>query len=352
MRSCRPDKIASVCLRAGLGLRFWLGTEIPAEAGTLLAGRILNAKTRYRHLEDLHGRLVALHPGDVVAGALGHRDALHGFSGRVPERVRVGDRLQLLNQGGVIGTGARSTPGVGEPFELEVLGCILEFPFFDRRVGVPARLARHALKETPLPASLPPVLVVAGTSMDAGKTTAAAALIGAWNRQGLRVAAGKLTGVSLRRDALQMEDSGAAPAALFTDFGVVTTDPGNAVRTARALLGHLAAAGPDLVVLEMGDGLLGRYGVHEILDDGVFRAAMTGLLLCAQDPVGAWGGVELLERRYSLRPAALSGRVTDSAAGLRFSREELDLPAWNAMREGERLARELLPALLPAEATA
>ena len=48
-------------------------------------------------------------------------------------------------------------------------------------------------------------------------------------RRGLKVAAGKMTGVSLRRDILQMEDCGAAPVAMFTDFGVVTTNDANAV---------------------------------------------------------------------------------------------------------------------------
>ena len=75
--------------------------------------------------------------------------------------------------------------------------------------------------------------------------------------KGFRVAAGKLTGVSLRRDILQMQDCGAEPVAIFTDFGVVTTDEKSAVPAAHSLISNLTASEPDLIVLEMGDGLLG-----------------------------------------------------------------------------------------------
>ena len=106
MRRCVLDKIASVTKRIELTRNAVLSTEIPAQAGTVVAARVLNAKTTYDTIEDVHGRMVRLHPGDVIAGALGHRDALHGFSGVVPPTVKVGDHLQLLNKGGVIGMAA------------------------------------------------------------------------------------------------------------------------------------------------------------------------------------------------------------------------------------------------------
>jgi hypothetical protein len=344
MKRCTLDKIASVTMRLSLDRNAVLGESIPAEAGTVVACRVKNAKTSYNTLEDVHGRMVALHPGDVIAGALGHRDALYGYSGRVPERVEVGGELQLLNLGGVIGEGAEPTPGQGEPFRLEVLGSVLEFPYLGTRVGRPSNIARAALAGSPLPAAegFPPVAVLVGTCMDAGKTTAAAVLIGELSRRGLRVAAGKLTGVSLRRDILQMHDCGAAPVAIFTDFGVVTTDESNAVPVAHSLLAHLAEAEPDLVVLEMGDGLLGTYGVHALLADAPLRSAIRATILCAQDPVGAWGGQRLLDERYGLRVDVVCGRVTDTPVGTRFCRERLGVPAWNALRDGHRLAEAVL----------
>ncbi|HVS19602.1 MAG TPA: hypothetical protein VMT18_13445 [Planctomycetota bacterium] len=350
MRRVKLDKIASVTLRLRLDRNAVLGDEIPAEAGTVIAARVLNSKTSYNTLEDVHGRMVTLHPGDVIAGALGHRDALYGYSGRVPEKVAVGDRLQLLNLGGVIGAGAERTYGQGEPFQLEVLGSVLEFPYLDNRVGVPANIVRVALPRESLPpggAGLPPIVALVGTCMDAGKTTAAAVLIGDLVRRGLRVAAGKLTGVSLRRDVLAMQDSGADPVAVFTDFGVVTTDEQNAAGAAHALVAHLADEEPDLLVLELGDGLLGTYGVHAILSDAAIAGAIESVVLCAQDPVGAFGAAQILGERYGLKVDVVSGRVTDGPTGVRFCLETLGVPACNALRDGQGLTEAVLASLGP-----
>jgi hypothetical protein len=236
--------------------------------------------------------------------------------------------------------------GVEEPFRLEVLGAVLEFPYLERRVGVPADVSRAALPlVVPDPADLPPLVAFVGTSMDAGKTTSASALIRSLSHRGRRVAAGKLTGVSLRRDVLQMQDCGAQPVALFTDFGVVTTNPENVVPAAHALLAHLAEAEPELLVLEMGDGLLGSYGVDALLRDPLIAGALRAIVLCAQDPVGAWGAQEILRERYGLWIDAVSGRVTDTAVGLRFCRQTLGVPGHNALRDGEALADAVLAAL-------
>jgi len=352
------DKIASVTAGLALDRRAVLGATIPAVAGTVVACRVKNAKTHYNTIEDVHGRMVGLYPGDVIAGALGHRDALLGYSGVVPTSVQVGDTLDLLNLGGVIGVGATAVPGLGEPFHLEVLGSVLRFPGMERRTGVPANVmdGSYPTHDVPAPDSLdlPPVVGLVGTCMNSGKTTAACALAREFGRRGMAVAGGKLTGVSLRRDVLEMADSGANPTAIFTDFGVVTTDASNAAPTARAILAHLAShlspspingqlSGPDAIILEFGDGLLGTYGVDAILDDPLMRGSVHSLVLCAQDPVGAWGAVRLLADRYGLRPAAVSGRITDTVAGLRFCSEELGIPTWNALREPDALPAGILP---------
>jgi len=340
MMRCSLDKIASVTSRLRLSRSVVLGEHVPAEEGTVVACRVRNAKTSYNHLEDVHGRFVALHPGDVIACALGHRDALHGYSGKVPESVEPGDELQLLNLGGVAGSGARAMPGLGEPFRLEVLGSVLSFPGGDRLHGAPARVSDAAIEPVgalpPLEA-LPPVVALVGTSMNAGKTTAACSLIAGLRRSGERVAAGKLTGVSLRRDILEMADSGAEPVAVFTDFGVVTTDETSAPSAGRSLIAHLASAdpAPDRIVLEMGDGLLGTYGVRALFADDYVRGSIDELILCANDPVGAWGATRILEEDHGLKPAVVSGPVTDSEAGRNFCAQSLGLPSWNALRDGD-----------------
>ena len=160
---------------------------------------------------------------------------------------------------------------------------------------------------------------------------------------GLKVAAGKLTGVSLRRDVLAMADCGASPAMIFTDFGVVTTDEQNAVPAAHSLLANLVESEPDVIVLEMGDGLLGTYGVHTLLADRGLRAALSAIVLCASDPVGAWGAAEILSQRFALSPTVISGPVTDTPVGRRYCTESLGVPAHNALLDARSLAAAAPP---------
>ena len=181
------------------------------------------------------------------------------------------------------------------------------------------------------------MVALAGTCMNSGKTAAACAVIGRLRHRGHVVDAFKATGVSLRRDILAMEDAGARNTSIFTDFGVVSTGPGNAPDLARTMLRRLAAERPDAIVFELGDGILGAYGVEAILRDDAVRANISCLLLCASDPVAAWGGARLLEEEFGMTPAFITGPATDNQVGLDIIRERTGLEGVNAVTHGARL---------------
>jgi hypothetical protein len=349
MKRVHLHKIGSVTSRLQLRSQAVLGAEIPACAGTVVAGRILNSRRTYHTLENPQGRLVPLRKGDVIAGALGFRHALHGFAGEIPNSVAVGDTLQLLNLGGVIGKSSSASPILGRPFDVEILGAVLDFGdgSRSRMSGKPACISAHALPPMPLPEDLPPIFALVGTSMDSGKTTAASALVSSLSDQGKRVACGKLTGVSLRRDMLMQEDNGAIASASFTDFGIVTTNEKNAVTAAHSLIAYLNDHAPDVIVLELGDGLFGPYGVKALLNNDAFRNAISAYLLCAHDPVGAWGAVNYLQSNFSIHPTLVTGPVTDTQVGVGYCNEELKLPAANAMLDPHALASLLSLPLQP-----
>ena len=90
------DKIASSTRNVGLHRQVVLGNDIPAKAGTVVVVRVLDEKSVYNKIEDVHGRMMSFHKGDLVAGVLGERRALRGYSGDIPERVAPGDVLHLL----------------------------------------------------------------------------------------------------------------------------------------------------------------------------------------------------------------------------------------------------------------
>jgi hypothetical protein len=355
VKTVRLDKIASVTRSCGLKREVRVSPEIPCEEGVVVAVRVLTDKTTYNQLELPTGRMAQVKRGDVVAGALGHRQALFGYSGRLPERLAPGDRVHLLNMGGVLGLCDSVNPDLGPPFEGEVLGAVLHFPYLGERIGVAARVGAQPLDlAAPLDTRGVPVAALVGSCMNCGKTAAACALVRELSHAGLTVDGLKTTGVSLRRDVLALEDAGARATGIFTDLGVVSTTAANAPAVTRTLLTRLAAGRPDALVAEMGDGLLGAYGVAAILADPEIRAAFTAVVLAANDPVAAWGGVRLLREEYGIEPVAVTGPATDNLAGTRIVEESLGVPAVNARTDAPRLAalvreRLGLAAAVPAE---
>ena len=146
MRSVVVDKLASVTQACGLSHEVRVATEIPAEEGVVVVVEVLNNKSTYNTLELTSGRMAKVGKGDVVAGALGHRKALFGYSGHVPASVKPGDIIQMLNIGGVLGICDSINPDKGKPFDCRVLGVALTFPYLGERIGVPARVGREAAR--------------------------------------------------------------------------------------------------------------------------------------------------------------------------------------------------------------
>jgi hypothetical protein len=277
---------------------------------------------------------------------LGERKALKGYAGRVPSSIKKGDILHILNMGGVIGECTSVNLEFGPPRQVEVLGSVLVFPYLGERIGVPADVKTGAIPRSDSLPRCAPIVAVAGTCMNSGKTHAASEVVKHLAKKGRRVAAAKLTGVSLRRDTMSMLDRGAFIAHDFADAGAVSTKAGETPALAKGLLRELDRHNPDVIVVELGDGILGEYGVQDILRDDDFRRHLKATIMCANDPVGAWGAHRLMRDDFKLEIAVFSGPATDNAVGRDFIEKTLHVPAINARTDDEKLA-ELIASKLP-----
>ena len=124
---------------------------------------------------------------------------------------------------------------------------------------------------------------------------------------------------------------------IFGDLGAVATTAENGPRLTNVMLSELVKAQPDMILFELGDGLLGDYGVEAILADSNIRSSISALVLCAKDPMGAWGGVKLLRDQFDLTPCVITGPATDNVVGVEIVRDRLGLPAANALTSGALL---------------
>jgi hypothetical protein len=173
--------------------------------------------------------------------------------------------------------------------------------------------------------------------MNSGKTYAATEIIQQATRAGLRVAAAKLSGIACLRDTLNMQDHGAIATASFLDCGLPSTvGAADLAQVAKAIIARLNESAPDLIVIELGDGILGGYSVESIFEDQELRDAMSALVFCASDYVGAWGGIELFRRR-GMKVDLVAGSVTDSKMGEDYIEREFEVPAANVRRNGKKM---------------
>ena len=301
------------------------------KAGDVVVVRALSESVTYGNLELPNGRLAKINRGDVLLGVLGKRRALKGFVGDVPDAIKKGDRLHLLNMGGVIGVCKGHHSSLSDAIEVEVLGVACD------ELELPLNIADNALQLADFLKESAPIVIVAGTCMNSGKTVAATEIIKQAHHAGLKVCGAKMSGVAALRDTLNMEDHGAIATASFLDCGLPSTvDAGDLAPVAKAILNHLNSFEPDLIVVELGDGIVGGYSVDSILQDAEIKHATSAFVFCASDYVGVIGGIAVL-KNLGIEIDVVAGSVTDSQMGEDFVQNQFGLSAGNARRNGTRL---------------
>jgi len=210
----RAARSAFVTRRVPLEDAKALVTDARPAAGDLVLARV----KRIRHhgkLQCARGRRVQLFHGDEIVVCYGDRYAPQQFEAYVPRTI---GHCHLVASGGVAAQAVNWHQRIHRgPTEIEALGILAD------EHGNTLNLRRYTLPAGSAGEAPPRVIVVAGTSMDSGKTTAGAHLVRGLTRAGLRVGAAKITGTGACNDYFLMKDAGAEPVLDFTDAGYVST---------------------------------------------------------------------------------------------------------------------------------
>lgn len=329
------DKFASSTSK--LPLPEWLTVvrEAAPEAGQVVVVRAKTENPFYPDLELRDGTYSRIQAGDVIAGVLGGRQALRGFVGYAPYRVRVGETLHLLNLGGVIGRCIGGHKDLGDAIEVELVGCVVK----GKKL---LNIQDAALPEVEVLGESKPIILVVGSCMNVGKTAAATEIVRLLTKAGHKVGAAKVSGVACLKDLRKFEAAGAVRTLSFLDCGVPSTVDADVSTIAKTLVAHLADT--DVIVMELGDGILGYYHVDSVLEDKGFMANVDAVVYCAGDLVAAWGGKQILESK-GIKITCVCGPATDSVAGTTYLEGMLGLPAANALTEPAKVMEILAPAV-------
>jgi hypothetical protein len=294
--------------------------DVKPSAGDLLLARV-DQIGHHTRLELTTSRRAEMFEGDEIAVVFGNRYAPDQFEAIVPDRL---SPCRLVAAGGVAARLLNSHRRMKSATRITPLGLLAD------QSGVTLNLADFRL---PNPVSIqqgPLVLVVAGTSMNSGKTTACANLVKGFVRLGLQVAAAKITGTGAGADYRSLVDAGADPVYDFVDAGYVSTyriDNHDLLDIVLILGGHLSATQPDLIVLEVADGILQRETARLFLTPE-FTGWVDGVVFASNDSLGAQAGAAWLAARQ-LPVVAITGVLTSSPLAIREAEAATGLPVFD-----------------------
>ncbi len=300
------------------------GEHVVPHAGDVVLARV---RKLGQHVAIMRpdGRRAMLFEGDEILVAYGDRYAPDQFEGYVPDDL---GPTHLLAAGGLAGTVSSAHSLMKAPTQIEPLGILT-----DARGVVTLERCAPFTAVTPQDATTlrrvgkPLVIGVMGTSMNSGKTTTVAAIVRGLSKAGLVVAAGKVTGTGAGGDPMLFRDSGASRVLDFTDFGHGSTymlEHDQVAALLVSLIDELAAGGPDVVVVEIADGLYQRETAR-LVADPLFKAHVDKVLFAAGEALGATAGHRLLAG-LGLAPVAISGMLTASPLAKREAAACLEVP--------------------------
>lgn len=298
-----------------------LTKEIIPRSGDLVLARVI-ALGQHSGLQLATGQRSTLFPNDYIVLAYGDRYAPDQFEAFVPEHLGV---CHLAAAGGIASEVHHSHASMEPPTQIEPVGLLVNAnkQVMNVRDGA-LPLITESLSQRAK------VIVSMGTSMNAGKTTTAAYLIRGFSQQGYQVAAAKLTGTGAPGDVNLMKDAGAEVVYDFTDMGYATTyrQPlEHLIESSCSMINHLNAVNPDVIILEIADGLL-QHETAALITSEYFKPLVDGVVFSAGDSMGALHGIDWLAH-HKLPLLAVSGRLTTSPLAMRETAMTTALPVFS-----------------------
>jgi hypothetical protein len=319
-------------------IKFYQFIDRPPQPGDVVYG-IVSRVGQHSSMENALGRIHMIHDGTKAIFVFGNRYAPDYYEGLVPEQMT--DEVDLIARSGVIGVVKTKNSLIKDPTKVKILGYVC-----DEAGNVlntqNYQLIKPKLTVKKLPRS--PMILVCGTSMNSGKSMAAAACCWALTSIGYSVRASKVSGTAGLKDILLMNDSGANPYADFSYLGY----PSTYLLSEEQLLSifnrldlKYANNPKNFWVVEFADGLIQRETAI-LLSSSEVVSRIHKLIFCANDAFGAIGGLRSLKEKFNLVPDALSGLCSSSPLHVRELSSFTDIPVFNSAEVGVKQLADIL----------
>lgn len=305
------------------------------DMGDFVVAQVLPFEGPVDGIELPDGRVCMPIAGDLVVGALGVRHATLELTGSY-EAVGDDGLMDCLTEGGCFGATTSRSRFTRSAMPLRYLGHVIGD-------GRPMKMSDWAISAETQDFQLP-VVLLAGTSMSAGKTYSGRVAVRELKRQGHRVVAAKLTGACRRHDTLAFQDAGADYTFDFVDGGLPTSiAPPDRFREAiGGVLSAMAATDATVAVIEAGASPLEPYNGGTLAD--MLGSQVRFVILAASDPYAVVGIRTAWNRSFDL----VTGPAANTRAGRELVKELSGLDAVDLMApENHGILAEMLSGAIP-----
>lgn len=313
-------------------MRTLIGGGVSPASGDLVLASV-DEIGKHTRLELPNGRRARMFLGDEIIVCFGNRYAPDQFEAVVCPDLGGCD---LVAAGGIAARELSRHERAIQPTRISPIGLIGDAKgnrLNVRNYAIPFEASGGAIT----------TVLVAGTSMNAGKTLTSASIVRSLKAAGHRVAAIKATGTGAGGDLWIMRDIGADLVTDFTDAGFASTykAPIESVeRAALALIEHAASRGCSHAVVEIADGLQ-QHETAALLKSKALMLRSIGVLFASYDAMGAKAGVDAL-RQFGHRVLAVSGRLTRSPLAVREAEEATGCEVFTPLQLQEGALLEVL----------
>ncbi|MEM7323498.1 MAG: hypothetical protein AAF531_10470 [Actinomycetota bacterium] len=305
-----------------------VGPAEPAVVGDVIVGRVLSVSA-HTFYQDRTGWPADLYVGQVALFVFGNRYATDAYEAVVPDTIPT--EVAMVSASGVVAEVRSANSALKTPTMIEVLGRAVDEDLQPiSTLDQPVVRRRRGAKTEPRSK----LILVVGTSMNAGKSTMATAATRALTMAGHTVKASKVTGTASLKEIFGPRSAGAVAINDFSFLGYPSTYllPQDEVLGIFDTLDHAIANNPDNYwVVEIADGICQRETATLLASERV-QDRIHRLVFCAREPLSVKGGVDTLSEVYGLAPDLIGGLVAAAPLGRAEIRQAgITTPVFNAL---------------------
>jgi hypothetical protein len=321
-------------------LRYYTDIDKNPKDGDVMYGEVDNIG-QHQSIESKTGRIHKIYSGNKGIFVFGNRYAPDYYEATVPKKRT--KKVDLVSRSGMISKMREKNSKIKDPTKIRFLGYVCD------KDGNIINTKNYSIinpKRTEKNKPRSKMIVFIGTSMNSGKSFAAAAMVRALTQLNKNVRASKITGTASLKDILSMSDSGAEKYSDFTFVGYPSTYKLNTFELLEIfdkLDLNFANSPKNYWVVEIADGIMQRETAALLLNPE-FRKRIHKVVFCAGDALGAIGGAKQLEEVFGIKPNMISGLCTASPLHIKELQEVIhDIPIFNSARANvAEVGREIL----------